>query len=92
MPAWPGGARRATGWLYPAALAARLSRSGHGGQARKGVRPDTAARGAVGPYTRPAPRDPPARGAGPRAVSGPRAAFAAIAEQLFVTEHTVEKH
>jgi len=25
-------------------------------------------------------------------VSGPRAAFAAIAEQLFVTEHTVEKH
>jgi len=25
-------------------------------------------------------------------MSGPRAAFAAIAEQLFVTEHTVEKH
>ena len=25
-------------------------------------------------------------------MSGPRAAFAAIAEQLFVTEHTIEKH
>jgi len=25
-------------------------------------------------------------------MSGPRAALAAIAEQLFVTEHTVEKH